>query len=210
MTYSHKTEIHKNVFTRDEINILRQDQHQRPVSQTQEKIYNKNLDYHLPESVPRKIIKPKLDSILGPDHIFKTGCYKDAWRPYATHVDTYDFHERHYNFPGENHAYNCAVLIPLNEDPSFRTVIFDVHSEKSVGMGAILPEEFLTSQNDLDPEWFTHIDPAVVNQIKKLPVDKIFHWRLGDLVIWPRTALHSSTDFAKFGLFKKFIIIFID
>lgn len=206
-----KSEIHTDVFTLEEINLLRQDQNSRAVAvrETNTNVHNKNLDYHLPNSIVHKIVKPKLDRLFGTDHEFSTGAYKEAWTPYATHVDNWDFHRHHYSFTDNKQKYNCAVLIPLSEDPEFRTVIFDAHSDADLGMGQPLPEKFLTSSNDLNLNWFTHIKEPTRQQIPKLALDKVFNWKIGNLVIWARSALHCSSDFAKFGLCKRFIVIFI-
>ena len=102
------------------------------------------------------------------------------------------------------------VLIPLLEDPEFRTIVFDVHSQEDLGMGEPLPEQYLTGKNDLDLGWFTHMEESARSQIPKFSVDKIFNWKLGNMITWPRTKLHASTDFSKFGLCKKFVILWID
>jgi len=209
MNFAHQSYIFENVFSLEEINLLRQDQHTRPNSQSGDSNLVKNIDYHKPYSRAYKIIKPKLDKIIGPDHQFTNGCYREATKPYATHIDNYAFHAPFYSFEGAK-KYSCAVLIPLLEDPEFRTIVFDVHSHEDLGMGQPLPEKFLTGHNDLDPAWFSHIEEPARSQISKFTVDKVFNWKLGNMITWSRTQLHASTDFSKFGLCKKFVILWID
>lgn len=208
MTKLTKSKVFDDVFTMEEINSLRQDQLGRDISLTYNQVDDKSLDYQDVYSVAHRIIKPKLDQLLGTDHEFQTGAYKDARFPYATHVDTQEYHKDHYNFACANRYY-CAALIPLCQDPEFRTVLFDVHSDTSVGMGKELPDSYLDSSNDLPMSWFTHIKEPTRSQIPKLPLDRVYHWQLGGMIFWPRTQLHASTDFSKFGLCKKFVIIFV-
>ena len=124
MDFAYQSYIFENVFSLDEINRLRQDQHRRPYGKSADSNLAKNIDYHLPHSMAHKIIRPKLDKIIGPDHQFTNGCYREATKPYATHVDNYSFHQSKslYSFEGEK-KYSCAVLIPLLEDPEFRTIV---------------------------------------------------------------------------------------
>lgn len=210
MDFSKQSQAFHDLFTLDEINLLRQDQCHRPVTLWNEKLQqaDKSLDYHLPQSVVRRVIKPKLDSIIGADHEFSMGCYMQALKPLPTHIDNYASMTRHHGFSYAR-QYQCSVLIPLAEDPEFRTVIFDVLSEDDLGMGQPLPAQFLTGSNDLDLTWFSHVPEAARCQIPQLPLQMIYQWKLGSMVIWPRTALHTSTDFGKFGLQKKWVIIFI-
>lgn len=203
-----KPKVFQEVFTLDEINRLRQDQVSRPITFQYKNVDDKSLDYQNADSVSNQIIRPKLDQLLGQDHEFETGAYKEARSPYATHVDNQEYHKSHYNFACTSRYY-CAALIPLSQDPEFRTVLFDVHSDTSVGMGAPLQEDYLTASNDLPMSWFTHIQEPAFGQLSKLPVDLVYEWQLGSMIFWPRTQLHASTDFAKFGLSKKFIIIFV-
>ena len=102
-----------------------------------------------------------------------------------------------------------AVLIPLVENEHFNTVTFKCYDSNYGGQGDPFKPEWLTSSNDLDLELFTHIRPEVRKDISKLPFDKMFNWKLGSCFMWPRDQLHSSTDFGKYGLLKKFMILFI-
>jgi len=206
------SQIFENVFSIDEINLLRQDQARRPVGERDDNSINKDLDYHLTHSVACRIIRPKLDVLIGKDHVMSTGSYKEEWKPFATHTDTLSYHASNYSYHNDyqSHSKNeCVVLIPLVQDPEFKTVIFDIHGGEELGYGQVLPEKFLTSANNLDQFWFSHMAEPARRQITKLPVDQVFEWKLGNVVTWPRSALHCSTDFAKYGLLKKFIIMFL-
>ena len=41
------------------------------------------------------------------------------------------------------------------------------------------------------------------------PVDIEYAWRRGDILTWNRDQLHASADFTRFGVTKKFLILFI-
>lgn len=205
------SDVYSNVFTLDEINALRADMHQRPVAAEKPGIAVKNLDYHLEDSVARQIIKPKIDQVIGPDHDFCNGSYKQSTAPYTTHVDNIVFRtdSRLYMFNTEKN-HDCVLLIPLVEDPEFRTILYHVYNHTdNLGMGDPLPEKYLNSSNDLNPNWFTHFREPTASQLNRLPVDRVYQWKLGDILMWPCSQLHSSTDFAKYGLVKKFVVIFL-
>lgn len=210
-----KTTVHKQVLSQDEVQTLKN--HFLALPAVEDVVgngngnINKNLDYHLANSVCSRVVKPVIDRIIGPDHQIEAGAYKECITPYTTHFDNKEYNkEITVSRADRGPHYNVAVLIPLVEGPEFNTVLFDVFSDKDFGMGQILPKEFLSDvSNDLDITGFTHAAPKVQEQIKLLPVDTFYNWKLGDILVWDRLQLHSSTDFAKSGLVKKFIIIFI-
>lgn len=197
-----------NVFTLEEIDLLRQDQDSRPVASESNKIFNKNLDYHLEDSVPYKIIRPKLNDLIGYDHEFATGSYKEAHNPYQTHVDNSMYHRNYYSFTN-NSKYNVVALIPLVEGPHFNTAFFNLWSEHDLGMGRPLPDNYLTGHSEINLDPFTHISEPARSQLLKIDVDNIRPWKLGSVIFWDRRQLHCSTDFAKHGLVKKFIVMCI-
>jgi hypothetical protein len=203
-----KSRVYENVFTPKEIKLLQQDQDLRPVNLDTNGIIDKNLDYHIKHSISHKIIRPKINEIIGDDHKFSSGCYKESRRPYQTHVDNSMFHNRWYKFTTDfNH--NLVLLIPLVEGPHFNTAFFNVWSNEDLGMGQLLPEQYLTESNNIDLSLFTHIEEPARAQILKLSVDNIWQWKLGSAIVWSRDQLHSSTDFAKYGLVKKFAVLFL-
>lgn len=205
----------ENLFTIEEINALRQDQHRRPVAAIDQvgdaTVINKNLDYHVAGSTTNDIIRPKLNQIIGHDHEFSTGCYKETCVPYQTHTDSravYEDFKQHHDFSSRS-KYDCAVLIPLNVDPEFRTVFFNIHSDDNLGMGEHIPEQYLTGHNELDLSWFDHMTDSARKQIPRMELDLVWSWKIGGALVWPRSQLHSSTNYAKFGLCKRFVIMFI-
>jgi hypothetical protein len=203
-----KSRMYKNVFTLDEIKLLQQDQDSRSVAVNNNNIIDKTLDYHIETSIPCKIIRPKINEIIGPDHEFSTGSYKEARRPYQLHVDNLVFHDKLYKF-STSHKHNLVILIPLVEGPHFNTAFFNVWSDVDLGMNKPLPEKYLTGTNNVDLNLFTHVNEPARSQIPKLPLDNVWSWELGCAIVWDRNQLHSSTDFAKYGLSKKFVVIFL-
>jgi hypothetical protein len=203
-----KSRVYENIFTPEEIKILQRDQDVRPVVLDTNGIIDKNLDYHIKHSISHKIIRPKINEIIGHNHDFSSGCYKEAHRPYQTHVDNSMFQNKWYKFT-TNFNHNSVVLIPLVEGPQFNTAFFNVWSDEDLGMGQLLPDQYLTESNNVDLNLFTHIKEPVRAQISKLSVDNIWSWKLGNVIVWNRNQLHSSTDFAKYGLVKKFAVLFL-
>ena len=211
-----QTSIYHNLFTAQEIQDILEYFESKPyntVEEYQGVVYskNKNLDYQIPDSFAYRNIRPKINSILGQDHEIFMGCYKECYQSYSLHYDSPRSHSRFdskYQIPA-NSKYNIAILIPLIEHPRFKTVIFDVFDEDVADKTLMFDSTCLIGHNDLDLEEFTHVPEEYRKDLNLLPVDTIFQWRIGDAVSWDREQLHCSTDFAKFGLIKKFLILFI-
>ena len=207
-----RSKVYKNIFTSEDLHSLINFYD----SELTEKIYNPHepgneiqpLHYDKKYSPVYKIIRPKLNQFIGSDHMIHGGGYRKNYTPFGIHADNYNeisvVNPVHYK---SNH--DLAVLVPLVEDPRLKTILFDVRTELKIGFDNPLPESWLGEQNNLNIEDFDHIYEPTKTQIGKLSVDRVIDWKLGDMIIWDRNQLHASTNFAKFGLFKRFIVIWI-
>lgn len=202
------SKIHHNVFTLDEIQQLCNFFDSKESFPTERNIKNKNLEYHIPDDFCYKLLNPKLTKILG-EHEFDTGTFKESSAPYGIHVDSRAMHDTIpglMSFAGNTPKQNVAVLVPLVEGPEFKTVTFDVFSDYN-----LTDQELITytqpEQNDLDPNEFGHVRNFKI--LNRLPVDAIFEWKLGSIFIWSRTQQHLSTNFAKYNVTKKFLVLFM-
>lgn len=203
--------IHKNIFTLSEIYILQEHFANAPVSSVEAKgNVNKNLDYHITDSLCRSIVYPKIQTIIG-DHQFGSGSYKECTVPYKLHYDNQNTHD--YIGAAFNHKVdkNKVVLIPLVEGNDFSTVTFNVFSADSKPNAIEVSDNDMRSFNDLDLDLFSHIPEPNRSKIRYLPVDVYYQWKLGDMLVWSRDQLHCSTNFLRSNkdLVKKFIVIFI-
>lgn len=197
------------MFTATEIALLAQDCDRRPVAAMEgTSNINKNLDYQISGSVSNSIIKPKLDILFGEECTVSQGCYKILSCPYGTHIDNDGYRQQHYTH-SHDAKFETAVLIPLIEDPRFCTITFDVFTDELHGISKILPAKFETGSNNFDLTELDHIPQPAREQISQFNIDTIFRWKLGSALTWHKNQLHTSTNFAKFGLVKKFIIIFV-
>lgn len=210
-----KSTVHDHIFSTQELEKLINWFSQVPLADNQgidpKGNINKHLNYDLPISPVYQIIKPKIDEIIGHNHVFNAGSYKELRHPYATHIDNAFYISLSIGEFTQNKKYEAAVLIPLVEHEKFNTVIFDIDDDKiELPMGGEMPQSWLTVEdNGLNLDDFDHINEPTRSQIKKLPVDFVANWKLGSLIVWRMNQLHASTNFAKFGLIKKFIIVFI-
>jgi hypothetical protein len=203
------SKIISDMFTATEIALLVQDCDIRPVAEIDNSInISKNFDYQISGSASNKIIKPKLDKLFGPEHTVSQGCYKIISAPYGTHIDNDGFRQQHYAH-SHDAKFETAVLIPLVEDPRFCTITFDIFTDEIHGMSKLLPAKFETGSNSFDLTELDHIAQPAREQISRFNIDTVFRWKLGSAVTWHKNQLHTSTNFAKFGLVKKFIIIFV-
>lgn len=201
--------VFDNLFTQEEISLLATDCDSRPVAAYNNVVnINKNLDYQFEGSVSRNILKPKLDQLFGEDHVVAQGCYKINSLPLGTHIDNagtlYKWEAQ--DTPAKHQA---GMIIPLNESEHFCTVTFDVFSDTWHGMSELLPVEFETGSNNFDLTKLDHIAEPARSQLAKFNIDLVYNWNLGSAVVWNKNQLHCSTNFAKYGLEKKFILLFI-
>lgn len=195
--------IFKNVLNDKEISALIAFYNKKPDVKTEPYVINKYFEYHIPEDLSYQLLHPKLEKILGP-HEFDTGSYKECIKPYPLHSDSPETHADLGTVTsfGTAKKLNLAVLIPLVEGDEFCTVVFDCFQKQD------LVDKQQPVPNQLNREDFGHC----YNQwrtINHLPVSNTYHWRLGDVFTWDRQQYHVSTNFARHGLVKKFVIMFV-
>lgn len=214
-----ESKVYENIFSMKELQILINWADNQPVSNFQGLDaartidVNKSLHYDVPGSPANKIIRPKLNQIVGSNHRFVGGSYKELRTPYSPHIDN-DAYMVYMSKTSDSNILadinsEFAILIPLVEDERFKTVVFDIDDKEIfIAMGDPMLEHWLGEENDLNMDDFEHVPEPTRSQIKRLPVDYVATWKLGNIIVWRRSQLHSSTNYAKFGLIKKFIIVF--
>ena len=204
-----KSKIYHNVFTESEIEQILNYFAKRPIASVNATTGNldKNVDYHIPYSIAHRLIKPKIQNLFG-DHSFQNGSYKECVSPYPTHIDNYAWWaDKAYTFDVEI-RHQCFILIPLVFGKEFRTVLFDILSPYRLEIGEAVPTHWLSKyENNLNLDDFGHCKEEVKQQIKYLPVNQDITWQLGDIFYWHRNQLHCSTNFAQYGVTKKFVIL---
>jgi hypothetical protein len=195
------SKVYTNIFSREEIDLINEFYGSRTVAAVDYWSKNKNLEYHIPEDFSYQLLNPKITQLLG-EHEFATGAYKECVKPYAVHVDAYKIHQGTGTITtfATVQKHNKALLIPLVEGPGYKTVTFKCYSDTNQ-----IKQEWLQDKNTLDFSDYTHCN----KNITQLPVDIEYSWRLGDVLSWDRDQLHASADFTRFGVTKKFLILFI-
>lgn len=210
----------ENVFTSAELEELHDHFAQQPVAHhyAPQNTKNKNLDYDIPRSPVNRLVKPRLTEILkDPDHEFFGGAYKEYTIPFQLHIDnvlptatlTFRKPARH----------NTAFLIPMMAQPELKTAIFDVfmpighnfHAHGSHDSAKQELEPFLMkSNNGLNQSEFDHLKEPFMSMLPHIPVDRVQEWKLGSVITWHFDQLHCSTNFAKHGITKKFMVLMIN
>jgi hypothetical protein len=195
------SKVYSDVFSKQEINSIIDFFKSKSVAAQDEYSKNKNLEYQIPEDFSYQLLSPRITEILG-EHEFATGAYKECIKPYSLHVDAYKTHEGTGTITtfATTKKHNKALLIPLVEGPGYKTVTFKCHSDTNQ-----IKQEWLQGKNTLNFVEYSHCS----NSITQLPVDVEYAWRLGDILSWDRDQLHASADFTRFGVTKKFLILFI-
>lgn len=171
---------------------------------------HKNTDYNVPGSFVWQIIYPKLEKILGP-HVMESGSYLESHYPFSIHSDTpTTFKERNF-YSHTKTSINMSVLISLNEDPSFKTVMFNYFSNTlDCDLIPTTSAEFNATTNykhaDLD---LSHFSQQESEFVKNLEITDVYRWQTGSTILWPRDQLHSSSNFYSSGKQKKAIVLFL-
>ena len=194
--------IYSDVFTKEDIDSIIEFYGSKEIKATDYWSNNKYLEYQIPEDFSYQLLNPKLTEILG-DHEFATGSYKECVHPYGLHVDAYQAHQDTNTITSFSSAkkHNIALLIPLVEGPAYKTVTFKCYSSTN----DYNLSNWYGSNNSLNPGEFGH-EPR---NITLLPVDVEYSWHLGDILTWDRDQLHISADFTRFGVTKKFLVLFV-
>ena len=195
--------VYRNVLDQQDITALIEFYNLKPDAGTEPHVINKNFEYQIPEDFSYQLLHDKLEQILGP-HEFDTGAYKECLKPYPMHSDSPETHNDLGTITSFGHGkkLNLAVLIPLVEGDEFRTVVFDCFSKQE------LRSKRMATVNQLNREDFAHCADQW-STINHLPVLEVYRWNLGDVFVWDRQQYHVSTDFARHGLVKKFLIMFV-
>jgi hypothetical protein len=196
------SKVYTGILSQSEIDSIIKFYETKEIKATDHWSNNKYLEYQIPEDFSYQLLNPKLTEILG-DHEFATGAYKECIRPYGLHVDAYEAHQETNTITSFSSAkkHNKALLIPLVEGPAYKTVTFNCYA--TVNRNDI--SDWYGDKNSLDPKEFRHER----RDLTLLPVDIEYSWRIGDILTWDRDQLHMSADFTRFGVTKKFLILFI-
>jgi hypothetical protein len=212
--------IISNFLTTDDINLLSTYFDDKPytVERTREYqgntiIYNrhKNSEYELTDGLVHQIIYPKLEKIIGP-HAMDNGSFLESHYPYSIHLDTHQtYAEKQFQCHNNNYL-NHAVLISLNDDPSFKTVMFDYFAD--ILDYTQTPSESTNTVNTMaDPKYadldFSHMLPHQIEFIRSVKITNVYSWKVGSAVIWPRNQLHASSNYYPSGKQKKALVFFL-
>jgi hypothetical protein len=169
----------------------------------------KNSNYDQKNSLVYNILHDKINSIVG-DHQMSHGSLLESHYPFQIHVDTLEQFDTNnfYNLNQTDQYLNIALLISLNEHPSFNTVFFDLDTPKLVVPDN--PPDELSLVSQLYPDLkFDHHNPIQNAFIKQLTITDVYRWKAGSAVIWPRSQVHCSSNFYGHGLIKNALVLFL-
>jgi hypothetical protein len=213
------TQIIHNFLNNDEVGFLLSYYDSKPYTSERTTEYqnrtiilnrNKNSDYDQPTSLVHQLLGPKLKKLLGP-HVMDSGSLLESHYPYSMHLDTHDtFEDRQFYLHNKKEkCLDIAVLISLNEDPSFKTVMFDYFSDTIELTQIPNSQNNNIVSNDYSGIDLSHFTQQQLDFVKNLKISNVYNWSLGGLVIWPRRQLHCSSNFYSSGKQKKAIVLFL-
>jgi len=163
--------------------------------------YNKNLDKMYLSKLQEVLGNFKMDNLKSEKGEDFFGLFQESFRPIKLHSDSgFD----------ENSIIYKQTLVPLT--PYGETVIFDNRWYEGSTSFTIDKEELnekitkkgmnarsnkhlhLYGKNDFDSsdheKYLKHID---INNLKGLKILMVYKWKIGDILIFDRTLLHSSS-----------------
>ena len=171
---------------------------------------NKNIDFHLNESVVRQIVYPKLLTIV-PGAVPTHSAFLESHYPFSLHIDTVQtFNSK--NLPSTAQDSNDrAVMITLNESPDFQTVFFDLYLDdidrcynEIPTMVEDLPVPIYDNVSDL-----SHLPNKARNLLSyHCSKAQAFTWKKGMALSWSRRQLHCSSNFYNKGIKQALIMFF--
>ena len=199
--------IIKNFINSKEINIFKKLYEELPIeiNNRKQKIIKKKWTSNFNKEFQDQYIK-KLRSIIGSfemdnprskDKFESLGLFQESFKPVPLHVDT--------GFNFEKILYK-QTLLPLSEKSE--TVIFKNRFYGCSTTFSIDPKELKSkgynkrSSEHIDLFDGKRFDKKVhetflshenIDNLKGLEIEMIFEWKLGDLLIFDRTALHCSS-----------------
>lgn len=172
---------------------------------------NKNIDFHLDDSIVRQIVYPKLSGIISttcPTH----SAFLESHYPFSLHVDTIKTFDSNNFISTNDDSTDRAILIALNESPDFQTVFFDLYTDdldeyyKNIPeMIPDLPVPVFDQVNDLG-----HLPNHARNLLSYYSVDRAqgFTWQKGMALSWSRRQLHCSSNFYNKGIKQALVMFF--
>lgn len=214
------TQIVRNVLTSHEVGFLLSYYNSKPYTaenireyQGQKIINNRHKDseYDIPTSPVHQLIYPKLKEIIGL-HQMDGGSLLESHFPFQMHLDTHKTFEdnQFYQHTETSKCLDIAVLISLNEDPSFKTVMFDYCAD-TIDLTQIPSEGNMNIQESIECADVTldHFTSQQLEFIKNLKISSVYNWSAGSVIVWPRRQLHCSSNFYSSGKQKKAIVLFL-
>ena len=159
----------------------------------------KHNDYNVSNGIVHKVLYPVLQSIVG-EHTQCSGSWAEIHRGVSLHVDSNIELADYYSTGAADQ--NLGILIPLTEGERHQTVFFDYFTE-DFNEHSPVPTDTLP----VDHTMFGHLTQWMLEKVKHIPIDKIFNYKVGDIVVWDRRQLHCAVDLPK-GTSKTHIGIF--
>jgi hypothetical protein len=211
----------ENVFTNTEIIKLTKLANACQITDISYKNITKGLHYNKSVSPFRNLIEPKIKQLIGNDVVVGGACYKECYTPYPLHFDTkavIDYRIKKYTGDYKESSslltkHNLVLLIPLIEGKEFKTAIFDINAPLQTNLDyedTCVKSEWCNSKNYLNVKDYDHLPQEHLEHLNKFSLIDEITWKLGSVFTWDRNKLHCSSNFAKYNVVKKMLVLFID
>tara|TARA_B110000285_G_C15048325_1_gene575591 strand:+ start:490 stop:1197 length:708 start_codon:yes stop_codon:yes gene_type:complete len=197
-----KDEIQKFTDLYDTLPVTRNNKLQKVIKKRWLQNYNKELDSFYSEKLKSVLGDFKMDNLKDEDGLDIFGLFQESHLPLKLHVDS--------GFYDDNVIYK-QTLVPLT--PHGETIIYKNRwygrstnftidekelsnkSEKIIGKNVVsdLHNKMFGNKIFNKEHHNNYLRHENIDNLKGLEVEKIYKWKIGEILIFDRTHLHSSS-----------------
>lgn len=206
--------IYKQLFTQKEIDKLIKYKNLQPVNDVnllegKTKVNYRKINEHHPVSVFTRIVVPKVKELF-PKFIIDHGTFQESFIPYGIHVDT------NANMADAIQEYkqqeltsidDFVFLVPLTQGEYMSTIFYDYFTNV-VDHDKILQQFPIDNDEDFSQVDLSHLHGKSNTIAHRVPVETIYHWKVGDMIVWPREQLHCASNYLVKHEKKEMLVFF--
>lgn len=196
------SEIQRIIDLYEKLPVTKNNKKQKVIKKRWLQNYNDELDKLYTEKLKSVLGEFKMDNLKTDQGLDIFGLFQESYSPLKLHVDS--------GFYDDNIIYK-QTLVPLS--PFGETIIYknrwygtstnftidknelSLSSEKIIGKNSnsnLHNEIFGDKDFDID-EYNKYLKHEDIKNLKGLEIEKVYKWKIGEILIFDRTHLHSSS-----------------
>ena len=193
----------KNFFSDIEVEVLKKFYSTLPKTVNNdgpEKAYTTGFEFN---NLPIKKFRSRLKNIFGEFGV-ATSHFLQEWDPWTIHTE-YQPTGTEINSTDITSKPYYAVLFPLcTQNLQTHTVIFNEVQTENGNTWSKDHNDKVKTLNANESSLLDHVDQ---NELRKVTINKILPWKVGNMIGWHRKYLHSSDNFHNAGIKEKLALV---